>query len=131
MAAEGLGGFGEGAVVEQRQGLQRSVGNFAAADARFAAGGVEGCEHRERCGALRERVEAAAMTIESFADLPRELSVGSLSCDVGGLRRKDARSAELAAEQAADAQQRITYGLGFDSKARAASEQFVSGVSLQ
>ena len=106
-AAEGLRRFGEGAVVEQRQRLQGSVCDFAAADARFTARSVERCKHRERRGPLRERIKAPAMTIEPLADFPSERSVGSLRRDARGLRRKDARPAELAPQQPADAQDRI------------------------
>ena len=49
--AEGLGGLDEDGVVQQRQRLQRGVGDLAAGDADFAAGGVEGGVEGE--GAVR------------------------------------------------------------------------------
>ena len=63
LLAQSLSRLDEDRVVQQRQRLQRSIRDFAAREAGFAAGGVEGREHRVGGSSLGEGVHATAIAI--------------------------------------------------------------------
>ena len=86
-------------VVQRRERLQRRVGADAAHRAELAARGVEGDEARVRRRAADERVEAAAVPVFACARDPLLVAVRVVP-DALGLRREDARAADLRAEQA-------------------------------
>src|SRR5690349_4083761 len=97
---EFAGGGHEGLLVEEREGLQRSVGAVFANGAELAGGGVEGKHRRRSDGTFPKRVEAAAIEV---CTLTRLIVVAS-----GQFRPKSwrligfhARPAELLDEQAA------------------------------
>ena len=74
----GLGGFHEHLVVQQCEGLLRSVGDIALREAGFAGGCVEGGGHGEGRGALDECVNATAEAVFALAGLPLKFAVGAL-----------------------------------------------------
>ena len=128
LGAEGAGGLHEHLVVEERERLERAVGDVAAGDARFAGRSVEGRRHRERGGALDERVERTAVAVFAFAGLPFDASVGAFAGHAGGLRRIDAGSAHLGGEQAGGAERAVADEFGVEAEAAAAGEQEVLAI---
>ncbi len=126
----GLGGFHEHLVIQQREGLQRAVGDIALGEAGFAGGGVEGGGHGEGRGALREGVEAAAIAVFALAGLPLKFPVGALGGDAGWLRRIHAGAAHFRRENARGFQSGVADDLGIEAETCAATEQDVLGVCL-
>ena len=88
-------------------------------------------EHRERSGAFGEGVKAAAIGVAAVAGLPLQAAVRSVGRDAGGLRREDARPADLLREQVADPQRGIADHLRLQPDARAARQQAVLRVLRQ
>ena len=81
--------------------------------------------HRERRGAFRERVEAAAIAVLARARLPVELAVGDLRGHARGLRRIHARAAHFRREQPAACNAAVADHLRLEPDARPAGEQQV------
>src|SRR5690606_19763188 len=124
-APKGGGGLDEGFIVQERERLQRCVGNLAARDARLAAGSVEGLERRVGRGALGERVESPPVAVAALADDPVERTVGTFPGDARDLRREDAGASQPFTEQAACGERQVAEELRLQAERRPAGEPAV------
>lgn len=91
----GLGGFHKHLVVEQRESLQRTIGDVASGQARLARRRIKCGSHGKWCRSFHERVETASIAIFTIARLPLDLAIGALGGDAGGLGRVNAWAAHF------------------------------------
>ena len=127
--AERAGGFDEGDVVHEVEGLHGSVGAGFADDAGLATGGVEGHHHGRRDGAFPERVEAAAVEVVAVALSVVHVLHGGLFPESGGLIGHDGRATDLFGEQAGGEEGLVADGFGGQAEAGASCEEAVFGVA--
>ena len=109
------GGFDEGRVVEEREGLLGRVGGGAEGDAVLAGGGVEVSEHGVKERALPVRVDAAAVLVRALVRgvvAVGELEPGVVACGLIGF---DGRAAGGEVEETGDGEGVVADGFGFET----------------
>ena len=127
---EGARSFHEHLVIEEREGLERAIGDVAAGDAGFTGRPVEGRGHRKRSGAFDEGIERAAGAILALAGLPIDTAVGAFTGHAGGLRGEDARAAHLGGKQSRRLQRAVTDEFRVEPEAATAGEQEILTILL-
>ena len=104
------------------------VGSHSLDRADLAARGVEGGHRGIRHGAPPERIQPAAVAVCALAGRPGALAVERRLPETVGLRRKDARAAELSRKQAAQGHRLVAHHLGLEPHSRCPRQQAVSRI---
>ena len=130
--AEGFGGFHAHRFIEHHERLQRGVALGSADAGRFAVRNIKGAQERIRRAAAAEDIDAAAILLRTFLDLPREGRVAGGFLEE--MRRRgwhDGASADFRIEQAAHGELNVAHHFTLDSETRSASKQAVVGVAIE
>ena len=126
-AASPAGNLDEGRVVQERQGLERRVGTETARAGLDASGSIESRQEGVRRGPPEERIEPPAIAVGAGVGLPRPPHLTQVHHAVG-LRRKDARTAHDAREQAAARQGGVADQFGVEAQPSLPPEQSIVGI---